>query len=113
MTTFSMVAVFAYGRLRSTTLYKSSSTDAVTDWIGYDYIAKNDASSSALMEAATWTSWKGAIFPNPKEAVVTISWEKTTTFSDSQKYTSIYRLVLTPKAKELVAGSGTIKPSKE
>ena len=56
MTTFSMVAVFAYGRLRSTTLYKSSSIDAVTDWIGYDYIAKNDASSSALMEAATWTS---------------------------------------------------------
>ncbi|WP_195598884.1 hypothetical protein [Longibaculum muris] len=89
MTTFSMVAVFAYGRLRSTTLYKSSSIDAVTDWIGYDYIAKNDASSSALMEAATWASWKGAIFPNTKEAVVTISWGKSTPFSDSQKYINL------------------------
>lgn len=108
MTTFSMVAVFAYGRLRSTTLYKSSSTDAVTDWIGYDYIAKNNDSSSALMEAAIWASWKGAIYPNTKEAVVTIPWGKTMTFSDSQQNTSIYRLVLTPKAKGLVSGSGTI-----
>ena len=112
MTTFSMVGVFAYGRSSSTTLYKSSSTDAVTEWIGYDYIAtataKNNASSSALMEAAIWASWKGAIYPNTKEAVVTISWGKTTTFSDSQQNTSIYRLVLTPKAKGLVAGSGTI-----
>lgn len=112
MTTFSMVGVFAYDSSDSTTLYKSSSTDAVTDWIRYDFIAtataKNNDSSSALMEAAIWASWKGAIYPNTKEAVVTIPWGKTMTFSDSQQNTSIYRLVLTPKAKGLVSGSGTI-----
>lgn len=39
---------------------------------------------------------------------MTIPWGKTMTFSDSQQNTSIYRLVLTPKAKGLVSGSGTI-----